>query len=91
MLRMQINHEQAKGPFKLCKLALENDEARARQFGRRFKIHQAKPFADIEMLARLEIEARLFTPGVKLLVVVLVLALRHAFHRKVRESPQAHH
>ncbi len=85
MLRMQINHEQAKGPFELGKLALENDKTRTRQFGRRFKIHEAKPFTDIEMLARLEIEPRFFTPGMKLLVVVFVLAFRHTFHGKVRD------
>ena len=38
------------------------------------------------MLARLEIEGGLRSPGVQLPVVVLVLALRHAFHGKVRDD-----
>src|SRR5688500_15015318 len=47
---LQIQHKGGQRPLQPCQRTLEHDEAAAGQLGGRLEVHQAKRFAQLEML-----------------------------------------
>ena len=82
---MQIEHELRDRAFETGESFLQDHEARARHARGGFEIHLAELLAEIEMLLRLEVDARLGTDTANFAIGLLVRAVGNFGRREVRD------
>ena len=83
--RVEVEHEVHKPALEPRARALEDGEAALGELDAAFEVHDAERLAELPVRLRLKIELARLAPAAHLYVVVLVLALRHARMRHVRQ------
>ena len=83
--RVEVEHEVHKAAFESRASAFKHGEAALRKLDSALEVHDAERLAEFPVRLRLKIELARLAPAAHLYVVVLVLALRHARMRHVRQ------
>ena len=86
--RMHIKHELRERTLQTGQRAFQGDKTRTGQFGRLFEIHLAKPLAQINVIARLEVIGFRLAPTAHFSIVRFVCTLRHTVFRQVWQGCQ---
>ena len=76
MLDVLVDHELDQCALQAYQGAGHGDETRSRQLRRAFEIHATERLAEIDVVARHEIELRGFAPAPELLIVFVTVAVR---------------